>query len=208
MKAIAVVGILGLALTGACHVKESNEQTVIGTIAGVLFKAVDAHATQGASPAGNPPQQTFTTAVFVSDVQGECGLGSVPGGTTIEVIVTRTSAPVSSGTYGADGGTDGVLVTALLQRLDVAGRPVDVETATSGSITMDIVEPSEVRGSLSLAFPRGSVSGTFVAPFSCAGDDAGRPDADGGHADAREMADVGPADACSRRGDTGVTCEP
>lgn len=226
MRAIAVIALLGVVLAGACHVKEGDETNVTGTIGGVLFKSQDAYATQGASPAGNPPQQTYTIGVFVTDLQGECGVAAAAGGTTIAVTVTREGAPVASETYGADGGSDGVIVSAILERLDQGGRPIDVETATSGSITMDIVEPNEVRGSLSLTFPRGSLSGTFAAPFC--GADGGRADAgpmiDGGSADggpvdastpdARRMeggedvADAGPTDACGRRGDAAVICEP
>jgi hypothetical protein len=233
MRTLAAVALVGAALAGACHLKAGNEQTVTGTISGALFRAKQAYSTQGTSSPGVPPVRTWTIAFFVTDTDEECAASPAPGGTTIEVTLTRENAPLSSGTYGADGGTtDGVRVTALLQRVDGAGSLDDVEVATDGSVVINVIEPDEVRGTLSLTFPNGSVSGTFVAPF-CNGDaghvDAGHMDAehvDAGHVDAgnvdagldagtvdagndRTAVDSGPIDACGvRPGDSSVSCEP
>lgn len=205
MRTLAAVTLVGVVLAGAlaggCHVKAGNENTVTGTIAGVVFRAKEGYATQGTSSPGIPPIKTWALSFFVSDGAAECTADPGPGSSTIEVTLTRQNAPIASGTYGADGGiSDGVQVTALFQRLDDAGNPDDVEAAIDGSVVLEVLQPDEVRGTLSLTFPHGSVTGSFLAPFC--GADAGQADAaqadagsaETGHVDA-EQADVGQPDA-------------
>jgi hypothetical protein len=153
----------------ACH-GSGNGITVRGQIAGVTFVGKDAYATESSSPIDQPPPRTYSLAVVVTSFTSACAIApAMPAGATVvEVSITRAGGAVVSGTYGADGGVDGLEVTALLERADEGCQLGNIEAATGGTVTVDIVQPTDVRGTVSLHFPDGTIEGNFVAPF-CGG---------------------------------------
>lgn len=177
MTTASAIALVSAALVAGCHVHPGNGDTVTGAIAGVVFTARDAYATQSSSGTPSPLPRTSSLVIVVTSVADGCA--SAPalraGSTTVEVSITRQGGePIPSGTYDADGGAQqGVTVTALVQRTDAACRLASFEASTAGTLSLEVVEPSHVSGSFSLTFPDGSVAGSFEAPFCQAGAEAG-----------------------------------
>jgi hypothetical protein len=197
LASLALALAFAIALA-ACH-GSGNAITVRGQIAGVTFVGKDAYATESSSPIDQPPPRTYSLAVVVTGFANACAVapGMPAGSTIVEVSITRAGGAVVSGTYGADGGVDGLEVTALLERADEGCQLGNLEVATGGTVTVDIVQPTEVRGTVSLHFPDGTIEGNFVAPF-CGGasDDAAVAD------------DAGVALDASFDGETTPLCVP
>ncbi len=186
------------ACCGACHAQPGDSESVRGTLAGVLFVAQDGYATQSTSSALQPPPRLWSLDVVLTSYAGACNAPSAlrPGATTVQISIVREGEAVAPGTYGMDGGAQ-LRMTAVLQRTDPACQLGQIETAGAGTVTIDVVEGTAVRGTLSLRFPDGELSGNFVAPF-CVADAAPPVEASAGEAAAADAAQM----------DAAVTCGP
>jgi len=134
--------------------------SVSGIVGGASFSARDSYATRGSSVTSSGlPAQSVT--IVITDYTGACA-GPRAGGTTLVMSIKRQGGAVLAGTYGADAGGD-EQVAAALQSTDAQCHLGAVDTVSSGSITLDSVSGTEVAGSFQLAFPDGSLSGSFHA---------------------------------------------
>jgi hypothetical protein len=193
MRSAVVLACVSAACAAGCHAQAGSSESVRGVLAGVLFVAQDGYATQSISSTLQPPPRIWSLDVVLTDYTGACATASTlrAGGTTVQVSIVREGERVAPGTYGTDGGA-GLRLTAILQRTDAACQLARLETASAASVTIDVVEGAAVRGTLSLRFPDGVLSGNFVAPYCDSDAEAPPPGDASSDASAEAAATCGP----------------
>ncbi len=162
---------LALILMAACSAEPtsaSDTAHLTGTVKSKVLTPKSAVATSSASG----------LSLVISDKSDTCGVTHAQGATTIALAVP--GAPVAPGTFNvtdvtrSDAGSNGA--SATFRAADQSCKVVVAETATSGSVTIKQVltelgaaGASHVRGTFTLVFADGDVTGDFDA-LLCDGD--------------------------------------
>ncbi len=131
-------------------------RTVSGTVAGAAFESKDAISSY---KHGMIVFAGLTIATFVD----ACANVKSPSGPTVKLAFTRMSGAIAPGTYELTRAMSPMSVEANFY----GPKGALVESATRGTVTIEAISATSIRGTLDLVFAHGSVKGAFDAP-ACA----------------------------------------